>query len=77
MKKSFTYTAWYKDGYDIEVVDNNEKAGAFTEFKDGSLHLSDGEEAVFSLRIKNENAKGKITGLTWTPSENKACSCGR
>ncbi len=69
-EKSFYYSAYY-DSYDIEVVDLT-ASGAFTQFeKDSSgnissLSLGDGEEAVFYFKIKNENAKGKITSADYT-----------
>lgn len=72
--KTFAYDAEYTNGYDIELV-NMTQSGAFTEFKNNAkgnidhLYLSDGEEAVFYLKIKNENAAGYILPLTkdnWT-----------
>lgn len=74
-EKSFYYSAYY-DSYDIEVVDLT-ASGAFTRFeKDSfgnisSLTLGDGEEAVFYFKIKNENAKGKITGADYKATGSK------
>ncbi|WP_149554537.1 hypothetical protein [Treponema pectinovorum] len=78
-EKSFYYSAYY-DNYDIEVVDMTH-SGAFTGFNRDSrgqitgLTLSDGEEAVFYFKIKNENAIGNIKSLeksSWvTPSTKK------
>lgn len=65
--KSFVYQAYY-DHYDIEVVELTQ-TGAFTKFDSDAkgnvttLHLSDGEEAVFYFKIKNENASGRLIPL--------------
>lgn len=62
--KAFVYNALY-DHYDIDIIDLT-KSGAFTKFKKDSngkiteLELGDGEEAVFYMKIKNENAAGHI-----------------
>lgn len=73
-EKSFVYNAYYPE-YDIELIDLTDE-NAFTKFKKDSsgnidrLTLSDGEEAIFYLKIKNENAKGHIVPLTkdsWNP----------
>lgn len=73
-KKSFYYSAFYEN-YDIELIDLT-KAGAWTKpgydakGKLTSITLGDGEEMVFSLKIKNENAVGFIEELNskdWTP----------
>lgn len=69
-EKSFVYNAYYPE-YDIELIDLTDEK-AFTKFnKDSSgnidrLTLSDGEEAIFYLKIKNENAAGHIVPLTST-----------
>lgn len=77
--KTFAYNAEYTNGYDIEIVDMTQ-SGAFTNFhrdQKGNidhLYLSDGEEAVFYLKIKNENAAGHIVPLTkkdWTALSDK------
>lgn len=71
--KTFFYSAYY-DSYDIDFV-NMTQSGAFTKPVYGtngkleSLELGDGEEAVFYLKIKNENAAGtiqKITSSNWS-----------
>ena len=69
VKKSFIYNAFY-DKYDIELVPLQEQMSkAFTQFQTDSngklteIELSDGEEAVFYFRIKNENAAGHIVSL--------------
>lgn len=67
-EKKFVYDAYYPE-YDIELIDLTDEK-AFTKFnKDSSgnidrLTLSDGEEAIFYLKIKNENAAGHIIPLT-------------
>ena len=72
--KTFFYSAYYDD-YEIEFV-NMTQSGAFTHpvyGSDGkleSLELGDGEEAIFYLKIKNENAAGRIERLSadnWNP----------
>lgn len=66
--KTFYYTAYYEKGYDIELI-NMTQNGAFTqpmydsEGKLTKLVIGDGEEAVFYLKIKNENAAGKILNI--------------
>lgn len=78
--KSFVYSAYYKD-YDIEVV-NLTKNGAFTKFKTDSkgnvsgLELSDGEEAVFYFKIKNENASGQLLELKENSWSNLSSGAG-
>lgn len=62
--KEFYYSAYYP-AYTVDLNMDMTPAGAFTEFKDGVLHLSDGEEAIFYMKIHEENAKGKITGVSW------------
>lgn len=67
-ERNFVYDAYYPE-YDIELIDLTDEK-AFTKFnKDSSgnidrLTLSDGEEAIFYLKIKNENAAGHIIPLT-------------
>ena len=62
--REFYYSAYY-DHYDIVLDMDKSHEGAFTAWRNNELHLSDGEEAVFSARIKQENARGKITGMKW------------
>lgn len=65
--KSFIYNAYYENGYQIDV-ENYTPVGAFTKFENGILYLTDGEEAVFTAKIKNENAAGTIdtNNLDWS-----------
>lgn len=65
--KSFIYNAYYENGYRIDV-ENYTPVGAFTKFEKGILYITDGEEAVFTAKIKNENAAGKIDtkNLDWS-----------
>ena len=65
--KSFIYNAYYENGYQIDV-ENYTPVGAFTKFERGILYITDGEEAVFTAKIKNENAAGKIdtNNLDWS-----------
>ena len=65
--KSFIYNAYYEKGYQIDV-ENYTPVGAFTKFEKGILYITDGEEAVFTAKIKNENAAGKIdtNNLDWS-----------
>ena len=65
--KSFIYNAYYEKGYQIDV-ENYTPVGAFTKFEGGILYITDGEEAVFTAKIKNENAAGKIdtNNLDWS-----------
>ena len=67
--KSFIYNAYYENGYQI-YVENYTPVGAFTKFEKGILYITDGEEAVFTAKIKNENAAGKIdtNNLDWSVS---------
>lgn len=67
--KSFIYNAYYENGYQIDV-ENYTPVGAFTKFEKGILYITDGEEAVFTAKIKNENAAGKIdtNNLDWSVS---------
>ena len=81
--RSFVYKAYYSS-YDIEVIDltsseSGAGSGAFTKFtKDPntgnikSLTLSDGEEAIFYFKIKNENAAGKIENATYKYESKKS-----
>ena len=82
--EEFLYTAYYKE-YELELdldYDKYTSVGAFTRYsvstqspnyKDGdelgTLYIGDGEEAVFTVRIANENAAGSIltgpTDYTW------------
>ena len=79
--KNFYYSAYY-DNYDIEVVDLT-KTGAFTHFDRNAkgnvekLYLSDGEEAVFYFKIKNENASGSIIDLSEASWSNLSEGKGR
>ena len=82
--ENFLYTAYY-DEYDIEIEwDSYTPVGAFTRYStsvnapsymDGDslnrLYIGDGEEAKFSIRIKNENASGKIlpNQTQWYPND--------
>ena len=84
VKKSFSYTAYYEkyDIELVPLQDMNDaEAGpikdsmknAFTSFvntegKLTTINLSDGEEAVFYLKITNENAAGQIQSLKWAPN---------
>ena len=63
-KKSFHYAAYY-DSYDIIADFSKTPEGAFTTYKNNILSLSDGEEALFSVRIANENATGQITDIQY------------
>ena len=79
--KSFVYQAYY-DHYDIEVVELTQ-TGAFTKFDSDAkgnvttLHLSDGEEAMFYFRIKNENASGSLISLNEDSWSNESTGSGR
>lgn len=87
VKKSFIYTAYYdkydielvplQDMEDAEAGPiKNSMQNAFTSFVDTNgkltkINLSDGEEAVFYLKITNENAAGQILSLgkkQWSPN---------
>lgn len=58
--EEFLYTAYY-DEYDLEInLDEYSPVGAFTRYENGVLYIGDGEEAVFTVRIANENAVGRI-----------------
>jgi len=71
--EEFLYTAYYKE-YELEIdLDKYTPVGSFTRYsasekspnyKDGdelgTLYIGDGEEAVFTVRIANENAAGSI-----------------
>ena len=63
-KKSFHYAAYY-DSYDIIADFSKTPEGAFTTYKNNILSLSDGEEVLFSVRIANENATGKIIDIQY------------
>lgn len=82
--ENFLYTAYY-DEYDIEIEwDSYTAVGAFTRYstsvndssymngdKLNTLYIGDGEEAKFSIRIKNENAAGRILSdqTQWYPND--------
>jgi len=58
--ESFMYSAYY-DEYELEIdLDKYTPVGAFTRYENGVLYIGDGEEAVFTVRIANENAAGSI-----------------
>ena len=80
----FMYTAYYKE-YDLEIDwESYTPVGAFTRYSSstsdptylngdqlGVLYIGDGEEAQFTVRIKNENAAGKIipSQSRWVPDD--------
>lgn len=71
--QSFLYTAYY-DEYDIEIDwEKLTPVGSFTHYDENknTLYIGDGEEAVFTLNIKNENASGRILEdrTFWVPAE--------
>ena len=72
--ESFMYSAYY-DEYELEIdLDKYTPVGAFTRYSTSindtgyikgdalnTLYIGDGEEAIFTVRIANENAAGKIS----------------
>jgi len=67
VSKKFLYTAYY-DKYDLAFEMEPIPTGAYTtvSVSGNKIFLSDGEEAYFSVRIINENAKGEITRAEWS-----------
>lgn len=63
--QTFYYNAYY-DRYTPVIDMKMTAAGAFTRFENGTLYLNDGEEAIFSVSLLEENSRGRITGVTWS-----------
>lgn len=67
IEKEFAYAAYYEK-YDIELINLTDEK-AFTKIYQTNkgaidrIELSDGEEAIFYFKIKNENAKGELLDL--------------
>lgn len=70
-EESFRYNSYYKDGYTLILdLTKYSPVGAFTKIENGTLCIGDGEEAIFSVRIAEENAVGKILTdkIKWEPN---------
>ena len=69
--ENFMYTAYYKE-YELEIDwDSYTPVGAFTRYENNVLYIGDGEEALFTIKIKNENAAGSIikSQIRWVPDD--------
>ena len=69
-KQEISYSAYYEAGYTFSIDMSMTPSGAFSNFEQtgsesGTLNLSDGEEVIFTVKIREENARGQITGLSW------------